>query len=61
MGTLEGSQLTPTDCFVFRNGKEKVDLDLIVLDQDHHDCDFYANGNKQCSCQHSYTGSVSTH
>ena len=44
--------------FLFRNGKEKVDLDLIVLDQDHHDCDFYANGNKQCSCQHSYTGLV---
>merc|ERR1712241_1503203 len=39
-----------------RNGKEKVDLDLIVLDQDHHDCAFYATGNKQCSCQHSYTG-----
>ena len=44
--------------FLFRNGKEKVDLDLIVLDQDHHDCDFYANGNKLCSCQHSYTGLV---
>jgi len=39
-----------------RNGKEKVDLDLIVLDKDHHDCDMYARGNKQCSCTHSYTG-----
>jgi hypothetical protein len=39
-----------------RNGSEKVDLDLIVLDKDHHDCDMYARGNKQCSCTHSYTG-----
>merc|ERR1719430_793985 len=39
-----------------RNGSEKVDLDLIVLDKDHHDCDFFARGNKQCSCTHSYTG-----
>ena len=39
-----------------RNGSEKVDLDLIVLDKDHHDCDMYAHGNKQCSCTHSYTG-----
>lgn len=39
-----------------RNGKEKVDLDLIVLDKDHHDCAMYAKGNKQCSCTHSYTG-----
>ena len=41
-----------------RNGKEKIDLDLIVLDSQDHECDFYAHGNKQCSCQHSYTGSV---
>lgn len=39
-----------------RNGKEKIDLDLIVLDDQEHICDFYQNGNKQCSCQHSYTG-----
>ena len=39
-----------------RNGKEKVDLDLIVLDKDHHDCNMYAKGDKQCSCTHSYTG-----
>ena len=43
-------------CFPLRNGSEKVDLDLIVLDKDHHDCDMYARGNKQCSCTHSYTG-----
>ena len=42
--------------FPVRNGSEKVDLDLIVLDKDHHDCDMYARGNKQCSCTHSYTG-----
>jgi len=40
-----------------RNGKEKIDLDLIVLDKlPECDCDFYLNGDKQCSCQHSYTG-----
>ena len=43
-------------CSPLRNGSEKVDLDLIVLDKDHHDCDMYARGNKQCSCTHSYTG-----
>jgi len=39
-----------------RNGKEKIDLDLIVLDDQDHICDFYQNGNSKCSCQHSYTG-----
>lgn len=39
-----------------RNGKEKIDLDLIVLDSMDHDCDFYSKGDKHCSCQHSYTG-----
>ena len=45
-----------TNVFCGRNGKEKVDLDLIVLDKDHHDCNMYAKGDKQCSCTHSYTG-----
>ena len=48
----------PNISLVTRNGKEKIDLDLIVLDSQDHECDFYAHGNKQCSCQHSYTGSV---
>jgi hypothetical protein len=39
-----------------RNGKEKIDLDLIVLDDQEHVCDFYQHGDKNCSCQHSYTG-----
>jgi len=40
-----------------RNGKEKIDLDLIVLEKlPECDCDMYNNGDKQCSCQHSYTG-----
>jgi len=40
-----------------RNGKEKVDLDLIVLDHlPECDCDMYRRGDKQCSCTHSYTG-----
>merc|ERR1740128_606419 len=40
-----------------RNGKEKIDLDLIVLDHlPECDCDMYKDGEKGCSCQHSYTG-----
>lgn len=39
-----------------RNGMEKVDLDLIVLDSMDCDCAMYRKGNKTCSCQHSYTG-----
>jgi len=40
-----------------RNGKEKIDLDLIVLDHlPECDCDMYNNGNQNCICQHSYTG-----
>jgi len=40
-----------------RNGKEKIDLDLIVLDHlPECDCDMYKQGDKGCSCQHSYTG-----
>lgn len=40
-----------------RNGKEKVELDLIVLDNiPECECDMYRSGNKQCSCTHSYTG-----
>ena len=40
-----------------RNGVEKVDLDLIVLDSlPECECDLYKNGDQQCSCQHSYTG-----
>merc|ERR1711963_35803 len=39
-----------------RNGVEKVDLDLIVLDSDHHDCDMYKNGDMKCTCTHSYQG-----
>jgi len=40
-----------------RNGVEKVDLDLIVLDHlPECDCNLYKKGDKQCICQHSYTG-----
>jgi len=40
-----------------RNGKEKVDLDLIVLDHlPECDCDMYKKGDQHCICQHSYTG-----
>jgi len=39
-----------------RNGVEKVDLDLIVLDSDHHDCDFFKNGDNTCTCTLSYNG-----
>jgi len=40
-----------------RNGKEKVDLDLIVLDTlPDHDCQLYLKANKMCTCMLSYTG-----
>ncbi len=40
-----------------RNGKEKVDLDLIVLDTlPECECDMYRRGDKMCTCTHSYTG-----
>jgi len=39
-----------------RNGKEKIDLDLIVLEGEDDDCHMYSRGDKQCICQHSYTG-----
>lgn len=40
-----------------RNGKEKVDLDLIVIDTlPECECDLYKKGNKECTCTHSYTG-----
>ena len=40
-----------------RNGKEKVDLDLIVLDTlPDHDCQLYLKANKLCTCMLSYTG-----
>ncbi len=49
------SQAVNTCCG--RNGTEKIDLDLIVLDHlPECDCDMYRKGDKQCSCQHSYTG-----
>ena len=43
-----------------RNGTEKVDLDLIVLDTlPDCECMMYKEGQPRhpnCSCQHSYTG-----
>jgi hypothetical protein len=40
-----------------RNGTEKVDLDLIVLDTlPDCECDMYKRGDKMCTCTHSYTG-----
>jgi len=40
-----------------RNGKEKVDLDLIVLDTlPECDCDMFKSADKRCTCSHSYTG-----
>jgi hypothetical protein len=40
-----------------RNGKEKVDLDLIVLDTlPECGCDMYKRADKMCTCTHSYTG-----
>ena len=40
-----------------RNGKEKVDLDLIVLDTlPDGECDLFLHANKMCSCSLSYTG-----
>jgi len=40
-----------------RNGKEKVDLDLIVLDVlPDHECDLYLKADQQCTCTLSYTG-----
>ncbi len=40
-----------------RNGKEKVDLDLIVLDTlPECDCFFFLKGDKTCTCPISYTG-----
>ncbi len=40
-----------------RNGKEKVDLDLIVLDTlADCECDMYLRGDKKCTCAISYTG-----
>ncbi len=42
---------------VNRNGKEKVDLDLIVLDTlPECDCMMYLKGDKKCTCPISYTG-----
>jgi hypothetical protein len=43
--------------FLFRNGREKVDLDLIVLDTlPDCECSMFRTANKMCSCTHSYTG-----
>ena len=40
-----------------RNGAEKVDLDLIVLDHfPDCDCFLFLKGDKMCSCNLSYTG-----
>ena len=40
-----------------RNGSEKVDLDLIVLDNlPDCECDMYLRADKMCTCTHSYTG-----
>merc|ERR1712098_650572 len=40
-----------------RNGKEKVDLDLTVLDHlPDCECNLYKGVDKDCICQHSYTG-----
>jgi len=40
-----------------RNGVEKVDLDLIVLDTlPDCECMMYKQLKKNCSCTHSYTG-----
>ena len=42
-----------------RNGTEKVDLDLIVLDTlPECDCFLYLKADKNCSCPISYTGLV---
>ena len=40
-----------------RNGAEKVDLDLIVLDNlPDCECDMFLRGDKMCTCNQSYTG-----
>jgi len=40
-----------------RNGVEKVDLDLIVLDTlPECECQMYKKGDQNCICTHSYTG-----
>ena len=40
-----------------RNGTEKVDLDLIVLDAlPDCECLMYKTADKMCTCSHSYTG-----
>lgn len=40
-----------------RNGVEKVDLDLIVLDTlPDCECDMFNTADKTCTCTHSYTG-----
>jgi len=42
---------------VNRNGKEKVDLDLIVLDDlPDVECRFFLKGDSKCTCPISYTG-----
>jgi hypothetical protein len=43
-----------------RNGVEKVDLDLIVLDTlPDCECDMFNNKDLKCTCTHSYTGYAS--
>jgi len=40
-----------------RNGREKVELDLIVLDTlPECECLMFKTADKMCSCTHSYTG-----
>ena len=46
------------DSFNFcRNGREKVELDLIVLDTlPDCECQMFKTADKMCTCTNSYTG-----
>jgi hypothetical protein len=38
-----------------RNGQDRVDLDLIVLDEVHtNDCDMFLNGSLECTCNNRF-------
>ena len=43
-----------------RNGQDRVDLDLIVLDEVHtNDCDMFLNGSLECTCNNRFRAECS--
>ena len=45
-----------------RNGQDRVDLDLIVLDEVHtNDCDMFLNGSLECTCNNRFQVECANH